>query len=304
MTTARDQTIDIAKGIAIISIVLGHVIRGVVTPEQLEGGAFAAVDNILYSFHLAVFAFLSGLFVQRAVSRRGARPYLKSRVALLLYLYFVWTLIQVAVKLLTGRLANEPIGLFEAASSFWLADTQMWFFGFLVFATVYSVLIKPWGKAAPFSLVAAAALSLAFWGTSLPGLLDLSSFLGTQGWGLLIFFVVGVALRHDRLTDLLGGRARTFSVFFLSAAVFVATWTWLGPSNPTEWADRTVFSVATGLLATSSGVVAVLTAAAAVKKLAAAQWLGLVGQRSLEIFVAHIIFASGTRIAGSSQMKV
>lgn len=146
VTTARDQTIDIAKGIAIISIVLGHVIRGVVTPEQLEGGAFAAVDNILYSFHLAVFAFLSGLFVQRAVSRRGARPYLKSRVALLLYLYFVWTLIQVAVKLLTGRLANEPIGLFEAASSFWLADTQMWFFGFLVFATVYSVLIKPWGK--------------------------------------------------------------------------------------------------------------------------------------------------------------
>jgi fucose 4-O-acetylase-like acetyltransferase len=61
----RDPTVDIAKGIAIIAIVLGQVLRGLSSAGILDAKTvqYQLVDRSLYMFHLSVFALLAGLFV-------------------------------------------------------------------------------------------------------------------------------------------------------------------------------------------------------------------------------------------------
>ena len=94
MSQARDLTVDIAKGITIILIVLSHAIVGVWHADTIDDEARGALMPALYLVHIVVFAFLSGLFVARGVERSGASRYLASRAALFIWLYLLWTLLQ------------------------------------------------------------------------------------------------------------------------------------------------------------------------------------------------------------------
>ena len=51
----RDNRIDVAKGLAIIFVVLGHALEAPVACEQ-------CLRNYIVSFHMAMFFFLSGWF--------------------------------------------------------------------------------------------------------------------------------------------------------------------------------------------------------------------------------------------------
>lgn len=61
--------------------------------------------------------------------------------------------------------------------------------------------------------------------------------------------------------------------------------------------DRTVVSVALGLLGSVCGVAATLAAASAIGRGGRGPWLAYIGQSSLQVYLAHIIFAAGTREA-------
>lgn len=88
--SGRDTTVDIARGLAIVLIVYGHVLVGLVLP-----GLVAPDDPlrdtlpVIYLFHLVVFAFTAGLFLAKGVDRRGVRPYLRTRLATLGWLYLL-----------------------------------------------------------------------------------------------------------------------------------------------------------------------------------------------------------------------
>ena len=90
LSTRRDTTIDIAKGIAIIAIVFGHIQRGMWA---------SGLGTEAYFWHLVVFAFLSGLFVTRGATKTTASSYLTKRLVLFGYLYVVWQVLQVGMKL-------------------------------------------------------------------------------------------------------------------------------------------------------------------------------------------------------------
>ena len=94
MTGGRDLTVDIAKGITIVLIVLSHAIVGVWHAETVDDEAQGALMPALYLVHIVVFAFLSGLFVQRGVDKVGPGRYLATRGALFVWLYLLWTLLQ------------------------------------------------------------------------------------------------------------------------------------------------------------------------------------------------------------------
>ena len=107
----RNQSIDIAKALAICGIVLGHVMRGLsaaAIADPLQGW-YEEVDTGLYLVHLSVFFFVSALFLRRGVDREGSSTYLKRRIALLAWLFLAWTLIQGTIQLLSARLVNTPI---------------------------------------------------------------------------------------------------------------------------------------------------------------------------------------------------
>ena len=87
-----------------------------------------------------------------------------------------------------------------------------------------------------------------------------------------------------------------------AALIGTAVWLWVGlatgaPTTPTTGGEvRTVSTVAWGVLGCVAGTVAVLALAALVARTPLGVPLALIGRRSLEIFLAHIVVASGTRI--------
>mgnify|MGYP001749079845 FL=1 len=92
LSTRRDTTIDVAKGLAIIAIVFGHIHRGMwasgLGTEALRPYKFM-LDYGVYFWHLVVFAFLSGLFVSRGALKTTPSSYLTKRLVLFGYLYVI-----------------------------------------------------------------------------------------------------------------------------------------------------------------------------------------------------------------------
>ena len=129
MTTAkfRDQFLDIAKGLAIILVVVGHVLQG--SAERFDDLFWF---RVIYSFHMPMFVFLSGAVaaivfvpekIQDGIGAAIHQAQLKiSKAAIRLLLPFVaWCII------------NQLI--FQQSESVWTAlilafrrpDTALWF---------------------------------------------------------------------------------------------------------------------------------------------------------------------------------
>jgi fucose 4-O-acetylase-like acetyltransferase len=95
MAGPRNQTIDIAKGIAITLIVCGHVWRGLQAANLIgDPGLFSTVDQLIYMSHLSLFAFTAGLFLSGSIEREGGMKYVRRRDVEYLWLYLVWSLAQ------------------------------------------------------------------------------------------------------------------------------------------------------------------------------------------------------------------
>jgi fucose 4-O-acetylase-like acetyltransferase len=81
----RIAWIDAARGIGILLVVFGHVMRsliaqGVAPDDRLHHIA----DTVIYDFHMPLFFMLSGLFARRAVT--GTRmAFLRGRVQAIAY---------------------------------------------------------------------------------------------------------------------------------------------------------------------------------------------------------------------------
>lgn len=295
MEKARDQTIDIAKGIAIIAIVLGHVLRGLGSAGLVDSSsaAFMASDRALYMGHLTVFAFLSGLFVARGVEKDGSAGYLRGRLGTFLYLYLVWQTLQVIVKLGTASLVNSAPDT-KALLEVWNPEGQMWFLPWLIIATSLAVFLRPWRETVSswLGIAAVSVVSIAAWGYGGPHV-------GMQGLSLLIFFVVGARVRFQRLSaNLAAMKATALGIAAVgAAAVYSGILLWTPAIPPTVNAAWSVGGVSFGIAASAAGLAGVLALSALASRLkSGVAWLAFAGKRSLEIFLAHIIAASGTRI--------
>ena len=287
----RDQSVDVARGLAIVAIVLGHVERGLASASLLAYDTAATLDRALYLFHLATFAYLSGLFVRRAVERDGARSLVISRVALFVWLYLLWTLIQGSVRVAASSVTNTPVTATDLAK-IWIPEGQLWFLPWLIAVTVVAALTQPWRSRtrAAVVLALAAVLALAVWGYD-----PLYAF--TRGGALLLPFLAGCVVTAGRHAAM----ARRTVIVVAVALLGTAVWSWIvfdttAATPTTGGAERTVATVALGVIGCVAGTGGVLAVAALLARTPVSAPVALLGRRSLEIFLAHIVVASGTRI--------
>lgn len=78
MSKSRSESIDIVKGIAIVLVVYGHVLRGLESASIASDGNFFKLGNkLLYSFHMPLFFILSGLFFKSSIQHYGIKIDLK-----------------------------------------------------------------------------------------------------------------------------------------------------------------------------------------------------------------------------------
>lgn len=291
----RDQTLDIARGIAIIMIVLGHVLRGMVAANLIrpDAGWYVLADQLLYSVHLGVFAFVSGLFVGRGVDRDGIGRYLRQRDVTFLWLYVLWSLLQGAVKLAAASSVNSS-STFGMILNLSHPQGQLWFLPWLIVVTSLAAISGIWrdSRRAYAGLAIALVVSILGWGTD-PGIA------GAQGLGLWVFFTAGVALQAEPVVALVrrttAGSAAVVAVVTLGGYVAIVVSRSASAPTPSALELPTPLAAVVGLVATTVGICGVL-AVSRLLAIVGPPWLGIAGRRSLEIFLASITFASGIRI--------
>lgn len=125
--STRIKWLDYAKGIGIICVVIGHTLRGLVNASLMsELPAYLVLDEWIYSFHMPLFLFLSGLLIPRGL-QKGLRTFLGRKVKTILYPYFVWSIIQGSIGILSSRFTNDDSTLKDLILIPLAPIDQFWF---------------------------------------------------------------------------------------------------------------------------------------------------------------------------------
>lgn len=294
MTTGqRDRTVDVARGLAIIAIVLGHIDRGLGAATILDTSSVLYVwaDRFLYSWHIVVFALLSGLFTSRSRERQPLHSYLRARLIDWLWLYLVWTVLQGVLKMAAGEFANQP-GSFESIVAIWRPDGQLWFLPWIMLATTLASLLRPWRSTgmAVLVLTLSGVGAVAAWGYE-------GSSIGQQGLALYFFYLLGCVIGSARLLRVLSrpspAAAWMLGIALTGIGAILALAHSLPPTSDTT--ARSVTSVTLGILMTVVSTAGVLVLSRALQPHWPGRALAYVGRHSMTIFLAHIISIAGTR---------
>jgi threonine dehydratase len=97
----RQRWADVAKGLCIVLVVLWHVTRKdylqlPLDPSLPVAGAWGRFSEVLLPVRMPLFFLISGLFAARQLDRPWPRVW-SDRVAPLLYLFVLWTLVHTLV---------------------------------------------------------------------------------------------------------------------------------------------------------------------------------------------------------------
>lgn len=114
----RNVKIDIIKGIAIFLVLYGHYIQyTVLNIDYFENSMF----KFIYSFHMPLFALVSGYLFYDTLKRKNIKEVIYSRIKGLMYPIIVWTTINWAIS----SIAKRTIDLIEWWKLF--TGTYLWF---------------------------------------------------------------------------------------------------------------------------------------------------------------------------------
>lgn len=124
---AHEAWPDIAKGIGILLVVYGHVARGIEKAGlPIDPVFFKTVDALIYAFHMPLFFFVSGYLFWGSVQARGYRTVLPGRMALLIWLYVIWSVGHGAVEVMLGRLTNGSLRWADVFA-LWVPRAHFWY---------------------------------------------------------------------------------------------------------------------------------------------------------------------------------
>jgi len=280
----RSAWVDIAKGIGILLVVYGHVARGLQSSEIIDGsGLFIIIDRAIYSFHMPLFFFLSGLVFYDALVRRGPKLFIASKVDTILWPYVLWSLMQGVIEVSVSSHTNGGADWSQVLAFPYEPRAQFWFLYVLfliatISAVVYSRLSPRLFGAVFFVGVGAYVLQ---------GLASGPTFL-IQVIQNFAYFALGIWLMGLKESPCSGFSITFISIIFAVALeiVYLANY---GKADPFSY----IINISTGV-ACIAFVCLVSNLPGVGRYLGGA--LGALGRGSMSIYLMHIIVGSGARI--------
>lgn len=287
----RDRKLDVARGLAITAIVVGHVGRGLIDAGTLSIAEYAPWDRALYMSHLTVFVLVSGLLTPGGVRRHGARSFAFTRVRLFLYLYVLWSVLQGAIRVVMADATNTQMTWMNVFQ-LWVPRGQMWFLPFVAASTALVVVTQPWRSGRRWIVSVAVAASLLLWGNE-------GDWAFTQGWPLVGALFVGALVGTGGMASLEAFLRPPALGLLVVSALAVYLLLLATPAAPPTYqsSDWSILKASLGAAASATGVVFVLALSATLAPTRVGAGIALLGRNSLAIFLAHIVAASGTRVA-------
>lgn len=282
-TKTRDLSMDVAKGVGIILVVIGHAWRGLNTAGLIgDEGLYQLIDRVIYNFHMPLFFILSGMTFQTWALKRPVGEAAISRVTRLLWPLALWTYLFAAARLAAGDAANAQLEGWHNLAFWPLPPRDHFWFLWALFLQHLAVLALIRFVTGPLSAPVWAALAAV--------VLFASSFLpfGLHEWthGAFTYasaFLAGLAL---------GGitwRPQGGLAFVVAALGFVGLQV-LSFHMPHVLATRQLLGIALSLLA-----LAMIHVLWGTRRTSDARLLAALGLFSMGIYLAHTIFSAGTR---------
>jgi fucose 4-O-acetylase-like acetyltransferase len=138
----RTLWVDYTKAVGIMLVVYGHVSRGLYNAKiPMNEDMYKLIDRVIYSFHMPLFFFLSGLFFYGSLRKRGLKAFVANKLDTILYLYVIWSVLQGATGLIFQQWTNNNVSLNEVSNLFLEPIMQFWFLYALFFITLISGLL-------------------------------------------------------------------------------------------------------------------------------------------------------------------
>lgn len=283
MTDDRTHWIDNAKAIGIILVVYGHVARGLVSSNiEAPTPYYQLLDQVIYSFHMPLFFFLSGLFFIQTLDKKGAGKLVLSKVDTILYPYVVWSLIQGGIEVFLSQHANGSVTSSEVLALWWQPRAQFWFLYALFFVFAFASLTYWAFSTRRHLLIFGVSVVLYLFPPPLTHYIIPNFILGH-----LVFFCLGIVFNtHFRIARF----SSLTSLVFITAAFAIAQWLFHAVFE-FQSIDRNPALLA--LTIVSILFVVTLGAYLAKKDLT---FLTYIGASSMAIYLMHILAGSGTRV--------
>ncbi len=275
--------LDYVRGLNILSVVFVHVWRGLVTAgvAPASPGVTLVLDSIA---PMALFFFISGMFVSRAVDL-PFREFLSAKLKDFVYPYAIWVTLHGLIHAAAGGSVNSEHRVGDLLTAIYDPPWHYWFLYNLFLAHMLYFAVRRLRITAVWFLVFAVAVYLT---GDFPGL--------TLGpWGVvyqmrryLLWFALGAVVnRGGPVRWLSGAPTQTLvSITILGAAS--AVWA-------VSMGARDVY--ATLLPFTLASATAQLSLAVLLERRKLLGFIPAWGRRSLEIYLAHVIFLAMARIA-------
>jgi fucose 4-O-acetylase-like acetyltransferase len=145
---SRVGFVDIAKGIAISLMVLGHVLGGLTIRGFFrEPGPASDIRGWLYTFHMATFMFLSGLFLDASLVK-GFSRFLLGRLGRLYYPSVIWGAINILCANLFWQFTNGHMGYRALVGLLYDPTSYSWFLVTLFELSILYSLLRVWAPPA------------------------------------------------------------------------------------------------------------------------------------------------------------
>jgi fucose 4-O-acetylase-like acetyltransferase len=284
MTQSRLQWVDQAKAIGIVLVVYGHVIAGVQTAGiHMDTQVYRLTWDSIYSFHIPLFFFLSGLFFPHSWHHRGTWGVLASKVDTLVYPYILWSLLQGFLQVALSHHVNHPVSAGEVLSLLWQPRQEFWFLYALFFVYVIACVLYALLPARYRWTLLLGALLLYFLRTKIPHV----AAIWYPAWYLLYFFAGAVLPQMAKaVVERPGAWLAGSIIVFVLAEYSLQRWGGT-QSDP--------FVSAANIVTASAGI----TATIAVSTFLARLNFGFgayLGRMSLQVYLLHTTAAGFTRI--------
>ncbi len=282
---------DYAKGIAIFTVVLWHVVGGVVNggiPVPAGLNSWALHWDIYIHRFMPIFFVLSGAFAVKSANK-PVRVSLDVRLRKIVYPYFLWSLITLVVGTILVRYTNHGVTLADAPQMFYAPIMHYWFLYALFFISLAYLVFDRFNIGRWWFLVFTTVLYI--FGEAI-NLVDRSYILGQIAF-FAIYYALGVA----------------FSPLIIRRLVSLSTQTLAATAIITTVVSLPFFFVGESLLwlRLLPATTAMIAGTALSVLLARANTLGFLkvwGRYSLEIYLAHVLALAATRIALSTFLGV
>jgi fucose 4-O-acetylase-like acetyltransferase len=285
MNNYRFQWVDIAKGIGIILVVYGHVVRGLHSSKIIGEQIFYFSDTLVYSFHMPLFFVLAGLFFMKSMGKYTSGKLFVEKCKTILYPYIIWSLFQTGTKIMLSKFTNggeELNSLNSLLTCLFIPRAQFWFLFALFFINLFNLLLISVFR--HIWLIISIIIGLVYY------LFPVSLFVFSNALHYLIFFNIGILASNILLNNSFLKTASKLSFLVISILLFLIV-EYVYVCKSLRISFYSLITALTGLFLVIQTAYKIDTYRGFPSKL-----LNFVGRYSLEIYILHILVVGGIRI--------